>query len=232
MLALYIWVSLILPYVWGNTEKAIFLGPSPVDAESRTYPTLDYLQLVSLSPDKSAVRTHLKAAHPGRDSRPGAPSWFVLHNLTESQRYEVRVCWAATQPTTFKMEVYELETVFRAPELTSELSEYASITSADENLHITTSSQILKPGIKESILLLRIFTGADYYSTNHTLMENPLPVTVDIILDPFLLNIHPQSLLTTIIYTVAVAIVSWFVGRELSSWVRQVAAEPTKQKWQ
>ncbi|KAI1311650.1 hypothetical protein F5Y03DRAFT_285204 [Xylaria venustula] len=236
MLALYIWVSLILPYVWGNTEKTIFLGPSPVDVQSRTYPTLDYLRLISLSPDKSAVRTHLKAEHPGRDSRPGAPSWFVLHNLTESQRYEVRVCWAATQPTTFKMEVYELETVFRAPELTSELSEYASITSS-ENPHVTISSQTPKPGIKESgikesILLLRVFTAADYYSTNHTWMENALPVPVDIILDPFLFNILPRSLLTTVIYTVAVAIVSWFMGGEISSWVRQVATEPTKQKWQ
>ncbi len=96
MLALCIWISLILPYVWGNTEKTIFLGPSPVDLKSKTYPTLDYLRLARLNPDKFTVRTHLKAEFPGSGLRRGTPSWFVLHNLTEGQRYEVRVCWAAT----------------------------------------------------------------------------------------------------------------------------------------
>ncbi|KAI3340351.1 hypothetical protein F4824DRAFT_418553 [Ustulina deusta] len=232
MLALCIWISLILPYVWGNTEKTIFLGPSPVDLKSKTYPTLDYLRLARLNPDKFTVRTHLKAEFPGSGLRRGTPSWFVLHNLTEGQRYEVRVCWAATQPTTFRLETYELETVFRAPELTSELSEYAAIPRSNMNSHVAISLQTLEPVIKESILLLRVNAAADFYTTNHTLMENVPPIIVDIILDPFILNVLPRSLLSTAIYTAAVAIVSWFMGKSISSWVRQIAAEPTKQKCQ
>ncbi|KAI1428765.1 hypothetical protein F5Y12DRAFT_630850 [Xylaria sp. FL1777] len=232
MLALHIWLSLILPYVWANTEKTIFLGPSPVDLESEAYPSLDYLRLVSLNPNKFTVRTHLKAEFPGSALRHGAPSWFLLHNLTEGQRYEVRVCWAATQPTAFRLEAYELETVFSAPELASELSKYASTPLSNMNTRVAISSQTLEPGIKESILLLRITAAADFYTTNHTLMNNVPPIMVDIILDPFILNILPRSLLSTVMFTIVVAIVSWFVGKWISSWIRQIAAGPTKQKYQ
>ncbi|KAI0542066.1 hypothetical protein GGR58DRAFT_335124 [Xylaria digitata] len=232
MIALYIWVSLLLPLVWGNTEKTIFLGPSPVDFES-TYPTLDYSGLVPLSPESFTVRTALKAEFHNNHLSHGTPSWFVLHNLTEGQRYEVRVCWAATQPTAFKLEVYDPETLFRAPDLTSELSEYASTLQMNTNDH---AAAVLLPKLesntKDSVLLLRILSTADFYTADHTLMKNVPPVLVDIILDPFILNILPRSLLSTVTYIIVVAIVSWFVGEWISSWVCQVAGEPTKQKYQ
>ncbi|KAJ3580004.1 hypothetical protein NPX13_g558 [Xylaria arbuscula] len=232
MLALFVWLSLIAPYAWGNTEKTIFLGPPPVDIESRTYPALERLQLVSLSPDNFALRSHLRAEFPSNGSRRGAPSWFLLHNLTEGQRYEVRVCWAATQPTAFILEAYELDNVFGDPDLMSELSEYASMPQFDMSAHSPRSSQVLKPGLKESVRLLRIVTAADFYTTNHSLMTNVPPVRVDIILDPFLLNILPRSLLPTALYTTAVALVSWFAAKWISTWVYQMAADPTKQKFQ
>jgi hypothetical protein len=94
MIASYIWISLLLPCVWGNTEKTIFLGPSPIDIQS-TYPQLNILHLAPLNPDNFTIRTHLKAGFPN-EFGDGEPSWFVLHNLTAGQRYEVRVCWAAT----------------------------------------------------------------------------------------------------------------------------------------
>ncbi|KAI8947384.1 hypothetical protein F4801DRAFT_511544 [Xylaria longipes] len=230
MIASWMWVFLILPYVWANTEKTIFLGPPPVDI----YPALDHLQVASLNPHHFAVRTHLEVESPGNSDelRQGKASWFVLHNLTEGQRYEVRVCWAATQPTAFRLETYELETVFRAPELTAELSAYAPTLQYDANNHVAIPSQTLEPGMEGSVLLLRIISAADFYTTNHTLMKNAPPVFVDIILDPFILNVLPRSLLPTVIYIVAVAIVSRFVGRSLSSWVRQLATEPTKRKFQ
>lgn len=96
MLALFVWLSLMVPFAWANTEKTIFLGPPPVIFDARTYHALEQLQLVSLSPDNPALRTHLEAEFPSNGLRRGMPSWFVLHNLTEGQRYEVRVCWAAT----------------------------------------------------------------------------------------------------------------------------------------
>ena len=83
-----------------------------------------------------------------------------------------------------------------------------------------------------SVRLLRIVTAADFYTTDHTLMKNIPPVRVDIILDLFILNILPQSLISTAIYTTAVAFVSWSAAKWISSRVRQMAAEPTKQKFQ
>lgn len=74
----------------------------------------------------------------------------------------------------------------------------------------------------QSALFLRIWSAADYYTSNQQLMKAPLPVDVDIsmttlsklptsanrfqVLDPFLLNIFPQSLLPTTAYIVALAI--------------------------
>ncbi|KAI0407064.1 hypothetical protein F4802DRAFT_555500 [Xylaria palmicola] len=231
MIASYVCISLILPRLaWANTEKTIFLGPSPAGVDP-THPTLDSLRLIRpLNPHQPAIRTHLEVAP--HQSSYGKASWFVLHNLTEGRRYEVRVCWAATQPTAFRLEPYELKTVLKAPELTSELSSYASTLQSNMDNHAVIPLQILKLAIEDSVLLLRVIAAADFYTTNSTLMKSPPPVFVDIILDPFLLNILPRSLVSTVTYILVVAIVSWWVGRRISSWIRQIAAEPPKQKYQ
>ncbi|KAJ2988223.1 hypothetical protein NUW58_g4091 [Xylaria curta] len=207
MIASCIWIFFILPYAWGNTEKAIFLGPSLGDIVP-AYPALDDLQLTSLSPDQFTIRTHLKAAFPSNEFKHGYASWFALYNLTEGQRYEVRVCWAATQPTAFKLETYEPETVSRTPELASELSAYASTLQYNMHKYVAMPPQTQRPGMEDPALLLRVLAAADFYTTNHTLMKRVPPVFVDIILDPFVLNILPRSLLPTIAYAIAVAIIS------------------------
>lgn len=61
-------------------------------------------------------------------------------------------------------------------------------------------------------MFLQILSTADYFTTNSTLMKNPPPVDVDIILDPFLLNVLPRSLLPTVIYIVVVAIVAYLLS--------------------
>lgn len=71
---------------------------------------------------------------------------------------------------------------------------------------LTSTSEI------ESILFLRILAAADYYTANSTLMESVQPVKADIILDPFLLNVFPRSLVPTAIYALPVAVVVYFVG--------------------
>lgn len=63
-------------------------------------------------------------------------------------------------------------------------------------------------------------------------MGNPPPVLVDIILDPFLLNILPRSLLPTVGYIVAVAAAAYFAARyvvaSLDGIVASVTRAPTK----
>jgi len=79
----------------GNTEKAIFLGPPSLQIPI-AHPTLKDLNLVALSPSNSSIRTHLPALFPTTSSQYGYSTWILLHSLKEGQRYEVRVCWAAT----------------------------------------------------------------------------------------------------------------------------------------
>jgi hypothetical protein len=65
---------------------------------------------------------------------------------------------------------------------------------------------------QKSILLLQIFAAADYFSLNKTLMSDVPPVLVDIILDPYLLNIFPKSLVPTAGYLIVLAVGAWFIS--------------------
>lgn len=83
-----------------NVEKVIFLGPSGVQILTK-HPTLEDLQLHTLSPQSGILRTKLRAEFPTNTSSWGEASWVLLEQLTEGQRYEVRICWAATVTVLF-----------------------------------------------------------------------------------------------------------------------------------
>lgn len=55
-------------------------------------------------------------------------------------------------------------------------------------------------------------------------MKDPPPVLVDLILDPYLYNVLPQSLVPTVGYIVFISIVSWFVARWVSNSLVSVAS--------
>ncbi|KUI73776.1 hypothetical protein VM1G_11932 [Cytospora mali] len=78
-----------------NVEKTIFLGPEPVNIPQQ-HPTLSDLNIDLLTPETWSLRTHLEAIFPTAESEKGKSTWLILDNLTESQRYEVRICWLAT----------------------------------------------------------------------------------------------------------------------------------------
>lgn len=77
-----------------------------------------------------------------------------------------------------------------------------------------------------SVLLLRVIVAADYFTDNADLMANPPPVLVDLILDPFLLNVLPRSLLPTVGYIAVVVVVTWLVARHIASSFRSLATSP------
>lgn len=54
---------------------------------------------------------------------------------------------------------------------------------------------------------------ADYFSPDPALMRDVPPVSVDVILDPFLWNVFPRSLVPTAGWIVVVAVVAAVVGR-------------------
>lgn len=86
-----------------NVEKTIFLGPAPVPVPQQP-PTLSDLNLHTLTPGNNSIRTRVDREFPGiteetGDEGRGVETWWLLDDLTEGQRYEVRVCWAAIVST-------------------------------------------------------------------------------------------------------------------------------------
>lgn len=81
--------------VHGNVEKTIFLAPEAIQIPPQ-HPNLEDLNLEVLSPSKSQLRRQLPAAFPTPTNPKGLEAWFLLDRLTQHQRYEVRICWAAT----------------------------------------------------------------------------------------------------------------------------------------
>ena len=57
---------------------------------------------------------------------------------------------------------------------------------------------------------------------NRTLMESPPPVFVDIILDPFVFNVLPRSLVPTVGYILLLAVAGWYVARYISWWIQDL----------
>lgn len=82
----------------------------------------------------------------------------------------------------------------------------------------------------QSVILLQIFAAADYYTTNRTLMEHVQPVLVDIILDPYLLNVLPRTLGPTGVYLIILAILSWFLAKYIAKWLHMVARMDNQKK--
>ncbi|KAF1844608.1 uncharacterized protein K460DRAFT_376262 [Cucurbitaria berberidis CBS 394.84] len=217
----------IVTQVWtvnANVEKTVFLAPGPVTLPN-VPPSLDDLRLPVLSPSHSILPTQLPVHFPSASLPRGLESWYLLRALDEGRRYEVRICWPATQPTDFWLDTYPITQVYDTPDLISSLAQYS-----EQLQHPTLPAQRYnKDTTPQSVLFLRIQAAASYYSTNRTLMENPPPVHVDIILDPFVLNILPQSLGPFALYVSAVAVGAWFLSGYIYRWLLSISAElPSK----
>ncbi len=101
---------------------------------------------------------------------------------------------------------------------------------AEADVRLSKSPRVVIRSGESSVLLLRILVAADYYTTNKALMSNVPPVYVDVILDPFIFDILPQSLVPTVGYIIVIATLSWFVAQQISSWTCDVATEPSQKK--
>ncbi|KAF2261617.1 hypothetical protein CC78DRAFT_469893 [Lojkania enalia] len=207
-----------------NVEKTIFLGPSPLHLPN-VHPSLDDLRLHSLSPTASPIlETRLLVQFPSASAPRGLDFWYLLRGLEAGRRYEVRICWPATQPTKFWLSAYPINLVFDTPELISSLAAYS------KQRQGVTLGESLKGDphpTTQSVLFLRIQAAASFYSANRTLMEYPPAVDVDIILDPFLFNVLPRSLAPTAAYISAVTVFAWFLSGHVYRWLLFVASEPT-----
>ncbi|KIW99007.1 uncharacterized protein Z519_00670 [Cladophialophora bantiana CBS 173.52] len=223
---------LLWPYcAFANVEKIIFLAPPaenlPQDA------SIDNLFLTRLSEQYPSVRTHINASFPSPDSPKGTQNWFLIEDLRPERRYELRICWLATQPTSFWLYTHSLDYTFATPDLLASLSEYAYARRAQLGPDDTQALLLRKPKVGtantgSTFLFLQVFAAADYFSLNQTLMEMVPPVAVDVILDPYIFNILPKSLASTGLYLLAVAVGAWF----LSGWIVRLLASPVAKQGQ
>lgn len=138
------------------------------------------------------------------------------------------------QPTAFTLTTHELSSTLENIDLLSSLSVFstARLTSSKAALqedamprratgHSSSDSFDRAPATN-SALFLRIYAAADYYTTNKSLMENVPPVAVDLILDPFLWNVFPRSLVPTAGWIVVVAGVAFVVAKWVGAEIARV----------
>ncbi|KAL5596528.1 hypothetical protein BROUX41_006753 [Berkeleyomyces rouxiae] len=210
-----------------NTEKAIFVAP-PALPIPLARPSLADLRLAVLTPHNAStaqLRTALARAAPqAKQSETHGPqtveTWMLLDELTAGQRYEVRVCWAATDPTDFTLDAYDLTTVFETPALITSLATYAN--------NQPSTAVLAPPSAAErtaSVILLRIAAAASYVSSQPQPQSAAPAVSVDVILDPFVAyGLLPRSLVPAVAYVLAGVPVAWLLARALAAWVAHCAA--------
>jgi hypothetical protein len=118
----------------------------------------------------------------------------------------------AQQPTTFDIDTYDITTVFDTPSLITSLAEFSEQQLRQYPDGVKPSCS---PTVKESLLFLRVQAAADFFSTDKTLMQQPPPVDIDIILDPYVGSIFPQSLGPTAVYLLILAAGSWVLSGKI-----------------
>lgn len=134
------------------------------------------------------------------------------------------------QPTTFTLTTYPLSTTIEDITLLSSLSIFSSARLASIKTQLNTNTLTrrttqhnLKKGspdpapTTDSVLFLRVRAAADYYSADKTLMQDVPPVKVELIIDPFLWNVFPRSLVPTagwiaVVGLVALVVARWIAG--------------------
>ena len=135
------------------------------------------------------------------------------------------------QPTRFQLHLHTLQDVFGSPDFISSLALYSESRQEAPKLSTTPSSS--------SHLLLQLSSAADYFTTNRTLMQQVPPVDVDLgesmdsslerprltttVLDPFFLNIFPESLGPTALYILLLALGSYHLSGIIYTCLRRVS---------
>lgn len=130
---------------------------------------------------------------------------------------------AKQEPTRFDLETYTLDTIAQNAELLASLKQYA-VSQKPQGEAVQKKKISMAEG--KSALLVEIQAAADYFTDHRELMTHPPPVLVDLILDPYLFNVVPQSLLPTVGYLIIVGITTWFAARWIASGLRSVAGPP------
>ncbi|CUS09982.1 unnamed protein product [Tuber aestivum] len=221
-------LALFSTVVLGNVEKAIFVAPSnPQDllfngANSTERLEALYPGLLKLNPSPTCegichqLRVTLDTSFIGSGER----HWVALDHLEQGKRYEVRICWAATSPTDFTLNIYTASQLLDNPSLFANMTAYAF-----HRLSLSPISELYAPSAApRSVLYLDIQAKAGYYTHEKPRMESPDPVEVEIILDPFILNVLPESLLPTVVMIVLITLFAFWASGRVYNALRNIAS--------
>lgn len=124
------------------------------------------------------------------------------------------------------MTLHEVDAVFETPALLQSLYEY---TKASQDSDAEQTRRVQKQPAEEkertaSVLLLQVHAAADYFSHHPELMDRPPPVLVDLILDPYLYNAVPSSLILTAAYILLVSVGMLFIAKRIANGLSTIAA--------
>ncbi|CAK7266115.1 hypothetical protein SEPCBS57363_001932 [Sporothrix epigloea] len=198
--------------VAANVEKTIFVAGQTATDDADLFHSSITDVLPRLIPKLNAWRTDLPAAFSWAEGFPdNGTTWMILGDLVAGQRYELRVCWTATQPTAFSVDVYDLATVATTAELAMSLDNFVSKKNVEE------ASSGHYSALPSATSLLRIIAAADFFAADRSAMKpgSVPPVVVDVILDPYVLNVLPRSLVPVVAAILAVAAASAWLARRV-----------------
>ncbi|CAK7227563.1 hypothetical protein SCUCBS95973_006582 [Sporothrix curviconia] len=223
-----LWLALLVCAIGvaANVEKTIFVAGHGEKGGLRS----DIVNaLPRLTPAGNAWRTGLEAVFPWTEAYPdNGTTWALLDDLSEGQRYELRVCWAATQPTAFWVDVYDFAAVQADHELARSLDKFVEQRGSEFK---SSGSSSFSPSTTS--LLVKILAVADFVAANRSAMQpgSIPPVLTDVILDPFLFNVLPRSLVPVVGAILAVAGVSaWLARGAILPGLRAVAVDGREDK--
>lgn len=121
--------------------------------------------------------------------------------------------------------------VWDTPDLITSLWDYSTARIQDASADQKAQQQTKHAERDASVMFLQITAAADYYTTDAKLMENVPPVYVDVVLDPYIFNLLPRSMVPTIIYVIVISTIAWLVAQQVVVWLRAVAtSEADKEK--
>lgn len=214
ILAFNLWMFLTT----ANVEKTIFVtreSTKPVASLEHFMTHIEYL-----SPAQPVLKRTIDVSFPRQESSGTRAQWLLLDGLEAKRRYEVRICWSATQPTSFALKTLEPIEIRNSTAFLSSLEDYSN--SFDFH-RVSKLSDLSSPH-----LFLQISAWADYYSSSTKLMLEPAPVDVEIILDPFAFNLLPRTLISPSIYIVGVCLLAWLISGALWRLILQHVAVKEK----
>ncbi|PWW72681.1 hypothetical protein C7212DRAFT_226101, partial [Tuber magnatum] len=118
------------------------------------------------------------------------------------------------------LNIYTASQLLDKPPLLANMTAYSS-----RQLSLSPINELSVPSTApRSVLYLVIQAKADYYTHEKHRMETPDPVEVEIILDPFILNVLPESLLPIVITIVLIALSAFWASGRVYNALRNIAS--------